>query len=126
MTKKKYKRYCPEFKHHVLKRASEDGVTDKGVCEELGIDDLLTPASQRQSKGSRADAKVSHPIARRYPGEQEFVELAVVSNRLPRDFDIADPCVFSIRCFVHVNSSVFATAKYEAARCAKIEEQCDR
>jgi len=37
MTKKKYKRYSPEFKRHVLKRASEDGVTDKGVCEELEI-----------------------------------------------------------------------------------------
>jgi len=37
MTKKKYRRYSPEFKRHVLKRASEDGVTDQGVCEELGI-----------------------------------------------------------------------------------------
>ena len=37
MTKKKYKRYSPEFKRHVLKRASEDGVTDKVVCEKLGI-----------------------------------------------------------------------------------------
>ena len=37
MTKKKYKRYSPEFKRHTLKRASEDGVTDKEVCEELGI-----------------------------------------------------------------------------------------
>ena len=37
MTKKKYKLYSPEFKRHVLKRASEDGVTDQGVCEELGI-----------------------------------------------------------------------------------------
>ena len=37
MTKKKYRRYSPEFKRHALKRASEDGVTDKGVCEDLGI-----------------------------------------------------------------------------------------
>ena len=37
MTRKKYRRYSPEFKRHTLKRASEDGVTDKGVCEELGI-----------------------------------------------------------------------------------------
>jgi len=37
MTKKKYKRYSAEFKRHTLKRASEDGVTDKGVCDELGI-----------------------------------------------------------------------------------------
>ncbi len=37
MTKKKYRRYSPEFKRHALKRASEDGMTDQGVCEELGI-----------------------------------------------------------------------------------------
>jgi len=34
MTKKQYQRYSPEFKIHALKRASEDGVTDKDVCEE--------------------------------------------------------------------------------------------
>ena len=37
MTKKKYQRYSAEFKSLALKRASEDGVTDQGVCEELGI-----------------------------------------------------------------------------------------
>ncbi len=37
MTKKKYRRYSPEFKRHALKRASEDGMTDQGVCDELGI-----------------------------------------------------------------------------------------
>ena len=38
MTKKKrYKRYSPEFKREALKRASEEGVTDVIVCEELGI-----------------------------------------------------------------------------------------
>jgi putative transposase len=37
MTKKKYQRYSPEFKRHALKRASEDRVTDKDVCEDLGI-----------------------------------------------------------------------------------------
>ena len=34
---KKYKRYSPEFKREALKRSSEDGVTDKAVCAELGI-----------------------------------------------------------------------------------------
>jgi transposase len=34
---RKYKRYSPEFKREVLKRTSEDGTTDKQVCEELGI-----------------------------------------------------------------------------------------
>ena len=37
MTKKKYKRYSPEFKRHALKKASEDGMTDKVLCEDLGI-----------------------------------------------------------------------------------------
>jgi transposase len=37
MTKKKYRRYSPEFKRHALKRASEDGMTDQGVCDDLGI-----------------------------------------------------------------------------------------
>lgn len=37
MTKKQYQRYSPEFKFHLLKRASEDGVTDKDVCAELGM-----------------------------------------------------------------------------------------
>jgi len=32
-----YKRYSVEFKREALKRASEDGLTDKVVCEELGI-----------------------------------------------------------------------------------------
>ncbi len=32
-----YKRYGAEFKREALKRASEDGMTDKVVCEELGI-----------------------------------------------------------------------------------------
>ena len=34
---KKYQRYSPEFKREALKRASEDGTTDKQVCEDLGI-----------------------------------------------------------------------------------------
>lgn len=37
MPKKKYRRYSPEFKRHTLKRASEDGVTDKEVCADVGI-----------------------------------------------------------------------------------------
>ena len=36
-SRRKYKCYGPEFKREVLKRASEDCMTDKQVCEELGI-----------------------------------------------------------------------------------------
>ena len=35
--KKRYKRYSPEFKREALLRTSEEGITDKQVCEELGI-----------------------------------------------------------------------------------------
>ncbi len=38
MTKpKRYKRYSAEFKREAILRAAEEGVTDKAVCEELGI-----------------------------------------------------------------------------------------
>ena len=38
MTRRRgYKRYCAEFKREALRRASEDGITDKVVCDELGI-----------------------------------------------------------------------------------------
>ncbi len=38
MTKpKRYKRYSAEFKREALRRAAEEGMTDKAVCEELGI-----------------------------------------------------------------------------------------
>ena len=34
---RQYQRYSPEFKREALKHASEDGVTDRHVCNELGI-----------------------------------------------------------------------------------------
>ena len=38
MTKpKRSKRYSAEFKREALRRAAEGGMTDKAVCEELGI-----------------------------------------------------------------------------------------
>ncbi len=38
MTKpKRYKRYSAEFKREAILRAAEDGVTDKSVCDELGV-----------------------------------------------------------------------------------------
>lgn len=35
--KRQYKRYSSEFKREALLRASEEGMTDKAVCDELGI-----------------------------------------------------------------------------------------
>ncbi len=37
VTRKRYKRYSPEFKREALKRASQEGKTDILVCEELEI-----------------------------------------------------------------------------------------
>ena len=38
MTKpKRYKRFSSEFKREAILRAAEDGVTDKSVCDELGV-----------------------------------------------------------------------------------------
>ena len=35
--KRRYKRYSSEFKREALLRASEEGMTDKAVSDELGI-----------------------------------------------------------------------------------------
>ncbi len=38
MTKpKRYERYSSEFKREAIRRAGEEGMTDKAVCEELGV-----------------------------------------------------------------------------------------
>ena len=34
--KRQYKRYSSEFKREVLLRVSDEGMTDKAVCDELG------------------------------------------------------------------------------------------
>ena len=51
---RKYKRYSPEFKRAALKRASEDGITDKALCAELEISD-------RQLRRRRLVAEDLHP-----------------------------------------------------------------
>ena len=38
MTKpKRYKRFSSEFKREAIRRAAEEGMSDKAVCEELGV-----------------------------------------------------------------------------------------
>ena len=38
MTKpRRYKRFSSEFKREAIMRASEEGMTDKAVCDELGV-----------------------------------------------------------------------------------------
>ena len=70
MTKpKRYKRYSAEFKREALRRAAEEGMTDKAVCEELGI-------STRQF--------------RRWHGEMAMLgQDAFPGNGRPRDQEVA-------------------------------------
>ena len=90
MTKKKYRRYSPEFKRHALKRASEDGVTDKGVCEELGI-------SERQLRRWRDQFRLLGDEA--FPGQgrardEELAELkrslSTTLRHSPLQFTVQD------------------------------------
>jgi transposase len=64
MTKtKKYKRYSTEFKREALKRSSEDGVTDKQTCEDLGISSrqLLRWRDEFRLLGNDAFTKAGRP-----------------------------------------------------------------
>ncbi len=94
MTRKKYKRYSPEFKRHALKRASEEGVADKGVCEELGI-------SERQLRRWRDQYRLLGDEA--FPGQgksrdQEITDLKrkLAKAEQERDF-LKDAAVFFAR-----------------------------
>ncbi len=91
MTKKKYRRYSPEFKQHALKRASADGVTDKEVCDDLGV-------SERQLRRWRDQFRLVGDEA--FPGLElsQKEEVAELRRRLAkaeqeRDF-LRDAAVF--------------------------------
>ena len=91
MAKKKYRRYSPEYKRHALKRASEDGVTDREVCADLGI-------SERQLRRWRDQYRLLGEQA--FPGEgkkrdDEIVELKrkLAKAEQERDF-LRDAAVF--------------------------------
>ncbi len=77
MTKKKYRRYSPEFKRQALKRASEDGVTDKRVCEELGI-------SERQLRRWRDQFRLLGDEAFPGQGRKRDEELAELKRKLAK------------------------------------------
>ncbi len=91
MTKKKYRRYSPEFKRHALKRASEDGVTDKEVCEDLGVSERQLRRWRDQFRLEGDDAlpglKLSH--------KEEVAELRrrLAKAEQERDF-LRDAAVF--------------------------------
>jgi len=94
MTKKKYKRYSPEFKRHVLKKASEDGMTDKVVCDDLGI-------SPRQLRRWRDQYRLLGDEAFPGQGRKRDDEVAELKRKLARaeqerDF-LKDAAVFFAR-----------------------------
>jgi len=88
---KKYKRYSPEFKREALKRSSEDGVTDKAVCAELGI-------SPRQLSRWRDELRLHGGNA--FPGQghsrdEELTELKRELAKVKRERDfLKDAAVF--------------------------------
>ena len=91
MTKKRYQRYSAEFKREALKRASEEGVTDVIVCEELGI-------SARQLRRWRDEFRLLGDDA--FPGQghsrdEELTKLKreLVKVKQERDF-LRDAAVF--------------------------------
>jgi transposase-like protein len=61
MTKpKRYKRYSAEFKREAILRATEEGITDKAVCDELGI-------STRQFRRWRDELEMAEQTAANRP-----------------------------------------------------------
>ncbi len=94
MTKKKYKRYSLEFKRHALKKASEDGMTDKVVCDDLGI-------SPRQLRRWRDQYRLLGDEAFPGQGRKRDDEVAELKRKLARaeqerDF-LKDAAVFFAR-----------------------------
>ncbi len=76
MTKaKRYKRYNAEFKREAILRAAEDGVTDKAVCDELGI-------STRQFRRWRDELELLGNEAFPGQGRTRDEELAALKREL--------------------------------------------
>jgi len=91
MTKKKYQRYSSEFKSLALKRASEDGVTDKEVCEDLGVSERQL---RRWRDKFRLDGDEAFPGLKRSQSE-EVAELKRKLKRAEQERDfLKDAAVF--------------------------------
>lgn len=76
MTKpKRYKRYSAEFKREAILRASEEGMTDKAVCDELGI-------STRQFRRWRDELELLGKEAFPGQGRTRDQELAALKREL--------------------------------------------
>ena len=91
MSKRKpYKRYSPEFKREALKRASEEGVTDRFICKELDI-------SERQLRRWRDEFRLLGDDA--FPGQgrsrdEEITRLKheLAKAKQERDFSYGSFC----------------------------------
>ena len=78
MTKpKRYKRYSAEFKKEAIRRASEEGLTDKAVCDELGI-------GARQLRRWRDELNVLGSNAFPGKGQSRDEELTALKRELVR------------------------------------------
>jgi transposase len=76
MTKpKRYKRYSAEFKREAILRAGEEGITDKAVCDELGI-------STRQFRRWRDELQLLGDEAFPGQGRTRDEELAGIKREL--------------------------------------------
>ena len=76
MTKpKRYKRYSSEFKRESIRRAAEEGMSDKAVCDELGI-------STRQFLRWRDELQLLGDEAFPGPGRARDEELAALKREL--------------------------------------------
>ena len=76
MTKpKRYKRYSAEFKREAILRSSEEGITDKTVCDELGI-------SARQFRRWRDELELLGKEAFPSKGRTRDQELAALKREL--------------------------------------------
>ena len=76
MTKaKRYKRYSAEFKREAILRAAAEGVTDKAVCDELGV-------TTRQFRRWRDELQLLGADAFPGQGRTRDEELAVLKREL--------------------------------------------
>jgi len=78
MTKRKpYKRYSSEFKLEAIRRASEEGMTDRAVCDELGI-------STRQFRRWRDEIEVLGKDAFPGKGQTRDEEVTALKRELAK------------------------------------------
>ena len=105
MTKpKRYQRYSAEFKREAIRRAAEEGITDKKVCDELGI-------STRQFRRWRDELHVLGSDAFPGKGHSRDEELTALKRELAQ--------VKKERDFLKEAAAYFAKEGPECARCCR-------